>query len=70
VGELVNVSSGTAAAEANKAASPGFISGVAAIAGHMTTLGAWDNALPNNGDIDDLFAMVLSRVRECWAKKS
>jgi hypothetical protein len=43
--------------------------GVAAIAGYMTTLGAWDSALSNDGDMDALFAMVQSRVRERWEKK-
>lgn len=42
--------------------------GVAAIAGYITTLAAWDNALPNNGDLDTLFSMIRDRVEERWVK--
>lgn len=42
--------------------------GVAAIAGYITTLGAWDSDLPNDGDIDALFHMVRSRIEKRWTK--
>lgn len=43
--------------------------GVAAIAGYITTLAAWDSALSNDGDLDALFSMIRDRVEQRWKKQ-
>ena len=42
--------------------------GVAAVAGYMTTLAAWDDELPEDADPDEIFEMVIERVRARWHK--
>lgn len=42
--------------------------GVAAIAGYMTTLAAWDDELPEDADPDEIFSMVIDKVRARWHK--
>ena len=42
--------------------------GVAAVAGYMTTLAAWDNELPEDAGPDEIFEMVIDRVRARWHK--
>jgi len=42
--------------------------GVAAVAGYMTTLAAWDDELPDDADPDEIFNMVIDRVRTRWHK--
>ncbi len=42
--------------------------GVAAVAGYMTTLAAWDDELPDDADPDEIFNMVIDKVRARWHK--
>ncbi len=42
--------------------------GVAAVAGYMTTLAAWDDELPEDADADEIFHMVIDKVRARWHK--
>jgi hypothetical protein len=43
--------------------------GVAAVAGYITTLAAWDSAIPNDGDREALFSMIRDRVEQRWEKQ-
>ena len=42
--------------------------GVAAVAGYITTLAAWDDELPEDADADEIFTMVIDKVRARWRK--
>ncbi len=42
--------------------------GVAAVAGYMTTLAAWDDELPEGAGPDEIFDMVIDKVRARWHK--